>query len=68
MDPSLGHGQLAAMKATFPHAVLCFIPPHSRSYLQPCGVAVFRSFKCCMQTQASATLARSVLDGTFEWP
>ena len=29
-------------------------------------MAVFRSFKGCIQTQASATLARSVLDGTFE--
>ena len=59
-------GTLAAMKATFPHVVLCFIPPHSTSYLQPCNVAVFRSFKSCIQTQASATLARSVLDDTFE--
>ena len=57
---------LAAMKAAFPHVVLCFIPPHSTSYLQPCDVAVFRSFKSCIQTQASATLARSVIDGSFE--
>ena len=57
---------LTAMKATFPHVVLCFLPPQSTSYLQPCDVAVFRSFKSCIQTQASATLARSVLDGTFE--
>ena len=57
---------LAAMKAAFPHVVLCFIPPRSTSYLQPCDVAVFRSFKSCIQTQASATLARSVLDGSFE--
>ena len=54
---------LAAMRAAFPHVVLCFIPPRSTSYLQPCDVAVFRSFKSCIQTQASATLARSVLDG-----
>ena len=46
--------------------VLCFIPPRSTSYLQPCVVAVFRIFKSCIQTQASATLARSVLDGTFD--
>ena len=39
---------LAAMRATFPHVVLCFIPPHSTSYLQPCDVAVFRSFKSCI--------------------
>ena len=26
---------LAAMKATFPHVVLCFLPPRSTSYLQP---------------------------------
>ena len=57
---------LAAMRAAFPHVVLCFLPPRSTSYLQPCDVAVFRSFKSCIQTQASATLARSVLDGTFE--
>ena len=57
---------LAAMKAAFPHIVLCFIPPHSTSYLQPCDVAVFRSFKSCIQVQASATLARSVIDGSFE--
>ena len=57
---------LAAMKATFPHVVLCFIPPRSTSYLQPCDVAVFRSFKSCIQAQASATLTRSVLDGSFE--
>ena len=57
---------LAAMQAAFPHIVLCFIPPHSTSYLQPCDVAVFRSFKSCIQAQASATLARSVIDGSFE--
>ena len=54
---------LAAMKAAFPHVVLCFLPPRSTSYLQPCDVAVFRSFKNCIQTQASAPLARSVLEG-----
>ena len=57
---------LAAMRATFPHVVLCFLPPQSTSYLQPCDVAVFRSFKSCIQAQASATLARSVLDGSFD--
>ena len=57
---------LAAMRAVFPHVVLCYLPPQSTSYLQPCDVAVFRSFKSCIQTQASATLARSVLDGSFE--
>ena len=31
---------LIAMTATFPHVVLCFIPPHSTSYLQPCDLAV----------------------------
>ena len=46
--------------------MLCFFPPQSTSYLQPCDVAVFRSFKSCIQAQASATLARSVLDGSFE--
>ena len=44
--------------------MLCFLPP-STSYLQPCDVAVFR-FKSCIQAQASATLARSVFDDTFE--
>ena len=29
-------------------------------------MAVFRSFKSCIQAQASATLARSVLDGSFD--
>ena len=29
-------------------------------------MAVFRSFKSCIQTQASATLARAVLDGSFD--
>ena len=57
---------LEAMRATFPHVVLCFLPPHSTSYLQPCDVAVFRSFKSCIQGQASATLARAVLDDTFD--
>ena len=57
---------LAANAATFPHVVLCFIPPRSTSYLQPCDVAVFRSFKSCIQAQASATLACSVIDGSFE--
>ena len=57
---------LAAMKAAFPHVVVCFLPPRCTSYLQPCDVAVFRSFKSCIQTQASATLARSVLDGSFD--
>ena len=57
---------LAAMKAAFPHVVLAFFPPLSTSYLQPCDVAVFRSFKSCIQAQASATLARSVIDGSFE--
>ena len=57
---------LTAMRATFPHVVLCFLPPQSTSYLQPCDVAVFRSFKSCIQAQASTTLARSVLDGSFD--
>ena len=57
---------LAAMRPTFPHVVLCFIPPRSTSFLQPCDVAVFSSFKSCILAQASATLARSVLDGSFE--
>ena len=57
---------LAAVKAAFPHVVLCFIPPRSTSYLRPCDVAVFRSFKSCIQGQASATLARSATDGSFE--
>ena len=57
---------LAAMRAAFPHVVLCFLAPQSTSYLQPCDVAVFRSFKSCVQGQASATLARAVLDGSFE--
>ena len=29
-------------------------------------MAVFRSFKSCIQAQASATLARAVLDGSFD--
>ena len=57
---------MTAMRAVFPHVVLCFLPPRSTSYLQPCDVTVFRSFFCCIQTQASASLACSVLDGTFE--
>ena len=36
------------------------------SYLQPCDVAVFRSFESCIQTQATTTLARCVLDGIFD--
>ena len=42
------------------------LPPQSTSYLQPCDVAVFRSFKSCIQTQANATLARAVLDSSFD--
>ena len=73
MDPPLGHGQHPRQRghvdshaATFPHVVLAFLPPQSTSYLQPCDVAVFRSFKSCIQRQATTTLACSVLDGTFE--
>ena len=73
MDPPLGDGQHPRQRghpcrraAAFPHIVLCFIPPRSTSYLQPHDVAVFRSFKSCIETRASATLARSVLDGSFE--
>ena len=47
-------GTMAAMKAKFPHIVLCFIPPHSTSFLQPCDLAVFRSFTSWIQAQASA--------------
>ena len=65
-DMHASEATLAAMKAAFPHVVLCFIPPRSTSYLQPCDVAVFRSFKSCIQTKASATLARAVLDGSFD--
>ena len=68
MDPALdmasihsSEATLAAMRAAFPHVVLCHIPPRSTSYLQLCNVFVFRSFKSCIQTQASATLARSVI-------
>ena len=56
---------LAAMRTTFPHVVLAFLPPQSTSYLQPCDVAILRSFKSCIQKQATTTLARSVLDGSF---
>ena len=55
-----------ASEATLAAIVLCFIPQHSTSFLQPCDVAVFRSFLSCIQAQASATLARSVLDGSFD--
>ena len=34
--------------------------------LPPCDVAVFRRFKSCIEAQASATIARSVIDGSFE--
>ena len=57
---------LAAMMAAFLHVVLCFIPPRSTSYLQPCDLAVSRGFKSCIQTQASTTLARFVIDGSFD--
>ena len=39
---------------------------HGELFTKPCDVAVFRSFKSCIQAQASATLARSVIDGSFE--
>ena len=42
---------MTPMMAMFAHVVLCFIPPRSTSYLQTCDVAVFRSFKSCIQTQ-----------------
>ena len=57
---------VAAMRATFPHVVLAILPPQSTSYLQPCDVAVFRSFKSRIPGQASATLAHAVLDGSFD--
>ena len=50
---------LAAMRATFIHVVLCFIPPHITSCLQPCDVAIFRSFRSSTQAQASTTLCPS---------
>ena len=40
---------VTAMRAAFPLVVLCFIPPRSTSYLQPCDVAVFCSFMSCIQ-------------------
>ena len=46
--------------------MLCFIPLHSTSYLQPCDVAVFRNFKSCIQTQATTALARFVINGSFD--
>ena len=57
---------LAAMKAALPHVVLCFIPPRSTPYTQPCDVTVFHSSKSCIQAQASVTLARAVMDGSFD--
>ena len=57
---------LAATRATFPHVVLFFIPLDSTSYLQPCDLAVLRSFKSCIHTQASTTLARTVIDGSID--
>ena len=48
VDPSLGHGQHPRQRGHDDrhegevHVVLCFIPPRSTSYLQPCDVAVFR--------------------------
>ena len=59
-------GTVGAMKAKFPHAALCCIPPFSTSFLQPSDLAVFRSFENCIQAQASATLARFALNGTFD--
>ena len=74
VDPSLGHGQHPRQRGHVGcqgdvpsrRAVLLPATKHGSSFLQPCDVAVFRSFKSCIQAQASATLARSVLDGTFE--
>ena len=44
------------MKATFPHVVLCFIPPHSTSYLQPGDLAVSRSFKAASRRERTPLL------------
>ena len=60
VDPSLRHGlhprqaTMIAMSAKFPYVMLCFIPPHSTSHLQPCDVAVFRSFKSCIGRMGSS--------------
>ena len=45
---------------------LAVLHPVAQHVVQPCDVAVFRSFKSCIQAQASATLARSVFDGSFD--
>ena len=57
---------MAAMKAALPHVVLCIIPPRSTSYLQPCDLAVFRSFKSDIWKCATTTLARSVIDSSLD--
>ena len=46
--------------------MLWFISPHSTSHLQPCDGVIFHSFKRCIQTQATTTLACSVLDGSSD--
>ena len=67
MDPSLEHGQHPRQRGHpgrheghFPSCPVVLHPAAQRV------VAVFRSFKSCIQAQASATLASSVLDGSFD--
>ena len=64
VDSSLGHGQHPRQRRyTGRHAGDI---SSRRAVLHPCDVAVFRSFKSRIQAKASATLARSVIDSSFE--
>ena len=58
---------LTAMMATLPHVVLASLPP--RKHVVPAAPATWPSsagFKSCIQAQASANLACSVFDGSFD--
>ena len=73
MDPPLGHGQHPRQRGhpgrhegRIPSRRAVLHPAAQHVVLAACDVAIFRSFKSCIQTQASATLARAVLDGSFE--
>ena len=65
VDPSLGHGQHPRQRGhPGRHEGRC---PTRRTVLPPATKhVVLAAFKSCIQTLAGATLARSVLDGTFE--
>ena len=72
VDLSLGHGQYPRERGHGRHAghvafMSCCASSRRSSWCwQPCDLADFRSVKSCIQTQASITFTRTVIDGSFD--